>query len=101
LGIQNSPSTDLLQQVLEQGNATYIFLKRLDGKIDCLEHKVMNISTNRNNNIQTLNDDFLSYFPMKDITSIDNIEALITNDIGFKKNVVGILVFIVIYNTCI
>lgn len=51
----------------------------------------MDNSTNQNNNIQTLNDDFLSYFPMKDITAIDNIEALITNDIGFKKtNMVGI-----------
>lgn len=50
----------------------------------------MDNSTNQNNNIQTLND-FLSYFPMKDITAIDNIEALITNDIGFKKtNMVGI-----------
>ncbi|KAF0763649.1 putative histone-lysine N-methyltransferase 1 [Aphis craccivora] len=28
--IQNSSTTDLLQQILEQGNATYIFLKRLD-----------------------------------------------------------------------
>eukprot|EP00102_Acyrthosiphon_pisum_P020854 XP_016658064.1 PREDICTED: uncharacterized protein LOC107883111 [Acyrthosiphon pisum] len=87
-GIQNTPTTDLLQQIFEQGNATHIFLKRLDGKIERLEHKIMDISTNKNNNnIQTLNDDFLSYFPMKDIAGIDNIEALITNDIGFKKNV--------------
>jgi len=84
-----------MQQILEQGNATYIFLKRLDGKIERLEHIIMDISTNKNNNnIQTLNDDFLSYFPMKDIAGIDNIEALITNDIGFKKNVVGILIYI-------
>lgn len=60
----------------------------------------MDISTNKNNNnIQTLNDDFLSYFPMKDIAGIDNIEALITNDIGFKKNVVGILIYIILYYT--
>lgn len=90
-----------MQQILEQVNATNIFLKRLDGKIDRLEHKIMNVPTNQNNNIQTLNDDFLSYFPMKDITEIANIEALITNDIGFKKNLVGILIYIVIYNTCL
>lgn len=87
-----------MQQILEQGNATHIFLKRLDGKIERLEHKIMDISTNKNNNnIQTLNDDFLSYFPMKDIAGIENIEALITNDIGFKKNVVGILIYIILY----
>jgi len=90
-----------LQQILEQVNATNIFLKRLDGKIERLEHKIMDISTNKNNNIQTLNDDFLSYFPMKDITAIDDIEALITNDIGFKKNVVGILIYKDIYNICL
>lgn len=82
---------------MEQGNATYIFVKQLDGKIDRLEHKIMDISTNKNNNnIQTLNDEFLSYFPMKDIAGIDNVEALITNDIGFKKNVVG--TYINLYN---
>lgn len=85
LGNQNSPTTGLLQQILEQGNATYIFLKRLDGKIDHLEHKIINISTNQNNNIQTLNDDFLLYFPMEDVTAIYNIEALITNYINLKK----------------
>ena len=83
---------------MEQGNATYLFLKRLDGKIDRLEHKFLDISTNRNN-IQTLNEDFLSYFPMKDTTSIDNIEVLITNDIDFKKNVVFILFIYIVINS--
>jgi len=35
---------------------------------------------------------------MKDTTAIDNIEVLITNDIDLKKNVAGILIYIVIYN---
>jgi len=73
-----------MQHILEQGNVAYLFLKRLDGKIVRLEHKFLGISTDRNN-IQTLNEDFLPYFPMKDTALIDNIEIFITNDIDLKK----------------
>lgn len=56
---------------------------------------------NTKTNIQSLDEEFLSSFPMKSLTSINDIETRIKNDNDFRIKVVSINLSLIFYNTLI
>lgn len=65
-------------------NVTNMFFTRIDKKLDIV---IDYIKRNPNSNIQasSLDSTFLNYFPMNDVESLINMDALLKNDENISK----------------
>jgi len=70
----------ILKLILEKVSATLAYVQRIDE----------NISTGSvmTQNSITLNDDFLNLFPMKDVSSVQEIENKLSMEIEFENQMV-------------
>lgn len=70
--------------------------------MDRLEQTIKNMSGTQNNNNYTIDNAFLSIFPLKDIDSLKDLDIRITNEPDFKLNVLIILnIFNFVLSICI
>ncbi|XP_050057765.1 protein PF3D7_1417600-like [Aphis gossypii] len=73
----------LLKNIVEDNVTTIAYMKRLDGRLDKIEKAMRDVTYGRNN-VNQLDDDFLTLFPIPDIDCLKNIEEKIKNDEEFK-----------------
>lgn len=77
----------LLKNIVEDNVTTIAYMKRLDGRLDKIEKAMRDVTYGRNN-VNQLDDDFLTLFPIPDIDCLKNIEEKIKNDEEFKLKLV-------------
>lgn len=73
--------------IYEQAIETNTYIKRLNGRRDCLEQTIKYMFGTQNNNYR-IDIAFLSMFLLNDIDSLKDFDTLTTNDSAFKLNVV-------------
>ncbi|XP_022166532.1 uncharacterized protein LOC111031052 [Myzus persicae] len=87
---RDAVQSNILNIIYEQGIETNAYLKRIDGRLDCLEKIIKNMSGTQNHN-NPVDNAFLTMFPLKDIDSLKDFDTRITNDPDFKLNVINFI----------
>lgn len=72
----------------------YAYIKRIDGRMDRMERILKDQTLNTSSlNIESLDADFYSQFPVKDFGSLLQIDNKLKNDEEFLKKMVNKLIY--------